>query len=766
MADERRHKDIFGNSDIGPGQSAVTVAQGIPDPSKATAIESARYLNPLVGRIAEAAAAKGQEDPNKYRSMLNAERELRNAEDAARLKGGLTNEQRKLKQQEILDRYKDENPHLMEDFDKLAKRTQETYAFTTEDDTTKAQRAAWGKDVEATQSMGIIDRNETNPEVIKQGVAIKQGLEANIKRMDTIGKQLSIQQQELSIRKSEHDAGLEPLQDENLYRQSQIDKNKFEFDNTISAVARDGIVVSTAGVNKVLVGVAANQDTPTARAEAIAALQDQLVQSQTTFYQLPNVNFGSEAARQNGLNAIQAPIRNAITQLSGKDSLETIQNSVAQEKAVAEFGLINGPQGAKIKNLTAMRGLFGDNSITYNEAVGASIDLMYGDGSVNADGTLNSNSLYDVTKPKEVDLVYSQAGKLFKKANESSDNTRAMADDTAAKAGGSIMNGLKPDASGKVDPKAVQKAVDYFSDPNTNAWAVRFQPKWNPEVVKSVDYLITKTYDTPAFKSIGQVLDSSMNKTGKPLASAVTVMWQDNKVVIKPKEGLSPQETKDARLAINRIEDKLPALTKIVRASATRHNSNDFQGFTDRYANELYGVSNISNDPRSANEPLVREYMTSRSKAVGNIADEGQRKIAEAKYDRQNNASPALVSQARRLEQGLNITTPEEAAANAKSDLGVLTSLPEEPPTSTSSAPVTTEASPTATQPEVGKITSANLAEFYPDVSSELAQFQDVLQAKGASDAMIEKMLDMHVQELVDRANSGQPMKVQKATKK
>lgn len=751
MADRERRQDIFGNTDIGPGQSNATVAQGVPNPSKTTAIEGLQYLNPLIERVASGLSAKAEEDPNKYRSMLNAERELRAAEEAAMMKGGLTSEQRKLKQQEILDRYKDENPHLMEEFDKLAKRTQETYSFTKDTDTVEAQRASYKADLQEAIQLGQVSVGETNPDVIAQGVATVQKLKADFKRMDLTGKQLGIQQQQLSIRKSEHDASLEPLQDQNLFIQSQIDKNIFDLKNTSNEIVRTGIMASTNGVNQVLVGVAANQDTPTARGEGIKALQDQLVQVQSTYYQIPNVSFLSESDRQSQLNVLQAPILNAIDQLKGKESLEAIKNSIEQTQAVSTFETLHGPVASQALQVGAMRALFGDSAITYNQAIQASITMMYGDGTVNADGTTNPNSLYAVDKPKEVELVYSQAGKLFKKANEATEATKAMADDAAAKAGGSIMNGLKPDASGKVDPKSVQRAVDYFADPATNQWAVRFQPKWNPEVVKSVDYLITKTYDTPAFKSIGEVLNSSLSSK-KPLADSVVVMWQDGQVKIKPKEGLAPGDAKEARAAVNKIESMLPALTKIVRASATRHNSNDFQGFTERYANELYGVSNISNDPRSANEPMVREYMTARAAAVGGITDEGQRKVAEARYDRQNNASPQLIAQARRLEQGLSIMTPEESAANAKSDLAVLTSQEEAPPT--------TQATQQATPQQ---ITPSDLPAIYPPLDGELKLRASVMKKRGASQEEIDADAQEHIQELTDRFNSGQPLVVEKA---
>lgn len=751
MADRERRQDIFGNTDIGPGQSNATVAQGVPNPSKTTAIEGLQYLNPLIERVASGLSAKAEEDPNKYRSMLNAERELRASEEAALMKGGLTKEQRQLKQQEILDRYKDENPHLMEEFDKLAKRTQETYGFTKDTDFMEAKRNADKADIQEAFQLGQIPPGETNPDVIAQGVATVQKLKADVKRMDVISKQLGILQQQLAVSKSEHDASMQPLQDENYIRQSHIDKLTYELKMASGEIARQGITSSTVVANKVLAGVAAHQDSATARAEGVKALQDELVNVQNIQSQIPGIGLLDESSRQWQLSKAQAPILKAIEQLKGKDSLEVIKNSIEETKAIATFETLHGPVASQALQVGVMRALFGDSAITYNQAIQASITMMYGDGTVNADGTTNPNSLYAVDKPKEVELVYSQAGKLFKKANEATEATKAMADDAAAKAGGSIMNGLKPDASGKVDPKSVQRAVDYFADPATNQWAVRFQPKWNPEVVKSVDYLITKTYGTPAFKSIGEVLNSSLSSK-KPLADSVVVMWQDGQVKIKPKEGLAPGDAKEVRAAVSKIEDKLPALTKIVRASATRHNSNDFQGFTERYANELYGVSNISNDPRSANEPMVREYMTARAAAVGSITDEGQRKIAEARYDRQNNASPQLIAQARRLEQGLSIMTPEESAANAKSDLAVLISQEEAPPT--------TQATQQATPQQ---ITPSDLPAIYPPLDGELKLRASVMKKRGASQEEIDADAQEHIQELTDRFNSGQPLVVEKA---
>jgi hypothetical protein len=109
--------------------------------------------------------------------------------------------------------------------------------------------------------------------------------------------------------------------------------------------------------------------------------------------------------------------------------------------------------------------------------------------------------------------------------------------------------------------------------------------------------IITKKHGEPAFKAVGESMNSYFTGSETTVGEKVIVVWQDGKVVAKPKAGLSPAESLQVGKAIEKFNSVSPGLTAIVKASATLHNNSDYQAELDNYTQTLYGVSNISNKP-------------------------------------------------------------------------------------------------------------------------------------------------------------------------
>jgi len=749
MPNERR-QDIFGNSNFGEGQSAATVAQGVPNPSKATAINGLQYAEPLIGRLAAglAESKNKQGDANKYQSLTNLETRLGQIEEAAQMKGGITKQQARRMQFDEAERFRQDNPHLIEDIDATVKRTQEVYGFTEESDDVAGQREGRKAAAKQVSELGLIPRGmENDPIAVDDAISRWQIVEAKLRENKVLADQVTQEQAQLNLLKARNDLSFQDMENEARVRQDSIERKIYAANMNAPLIDQEAITINSNNIMDIIIPFAEAEKAGdnTARPLTIKSLQDAKVAAVQN-YQRINADFAflpaSEQERRTKL--VTAQYDTAIDALIGKESAEAVQNKLNIQKNLDVDEIINGPLGEEVRNAQAVRTLFGDNNpMLYQKNYNVASNILTS-GGINADETTNPNFFEQVDK-KPVELIYGSVDKAVKRANASKPEDMEKNDKEAFVQLGSAINAIKPREDGKpIEGKDLQRALTALADDSVGKYVVRAQPTWKEENVQRADYLMRKLYSEPTFKFISEQLP----------ADKVLAVWQDGKVVFKPKDGLNPRDRQEVIKSIDTLKPKMPFLTDIVKGSAHLHNSDDYAGFLDTFTNRAFGVENISNTPASQEDTAVSAYVTERAKAIGTPKSKAEEVVAKARYDIKQNASPSLVKSANEFEQrGFTPLTPEEIKNNASNDITSLVSQEQ-----TGNQPTTTTSKPQ-------QITTNDLPKLYPPLENELALRAKVMRKNGADDAAIEADAQEHIQELTDRFNSGQPLVVEKAKK-
>lgn len=697
MPNERR-QDIFGNSDFGEGQSAATVAQGVPNQSKATAIQGLQYAEPLIGQLAAGLAERknNEGDANKYQSLTNLETRLGQIEEAAQMKGGITKQQARRMQFDEAERFRQDNPHLIEDIDATVKRTQEVYGFTEESDDVAGMREGRKNIAKQVSELGLIPKGQENdPAVVDEAISRFQTVQAKLQENKILADQVTQEQAQLNLVKTKKDMSIQDMEIESKIRQDSIDRKIYNMNLNAPVIDQEAINVNSNHIMDVLIPFAAKEKAGdnTARPLTIKTLQESKVAAIQNYQRInPDFAFLSASEQDRRTKLVTAQYDTTIDALIGKESAEAVQNKLNIQKNLDVDEIINGPLGEEVRNAQAVRTLFGDNNpMLYQKHYNVASNILTS-GGINADETTNPNFFEQVDK-KPVELIYGSVDKAVKRANASKPEDMEKNEKEAFVQLGSAINAIKPREDGKpIEGKDLQRALSSLADDSVGKYVVRAQPQWDEKKVEQADYLMRKLYSEPTFKFIADEFSRSMGtgtrgnqKSGMPIRDAVLAVWQDGKVVLKPKEGLSPNDRKATVEAIDTLKPRMPFLTDIVKGSAHLHNSDDYAGFLDTFTNRAFGVENISNTPASQEDTAVSAYVTERAKAIGTPKSKAEEVVAKARYDIKQNASPSMVKSANEFEQrGFTPLTPEEIKNNASNDITSLISQEQ-----TSNQPIT-----------------------------------------------------------------------------
>lgn len=669
--------DIFGNQDIGRGQSAIQAAQPISNTSKATAIEGLQYLDPLIGKLAEGAAKQtetgnGDEVLNEFSKQLGA------LEASRKTTGGIkTNQELLNKQWQLAQRFKDYNPHLREDLDKITKTSQDVYGFAKADVEAVAQEDAQKRLVTDATTMGLMRHDETDPAVIQNATFQVQKIQAAQAENKALTDQLAMRKQQLEIGASEHTQSRWPVQDakENLEFNSLAERETIK--NNLKYITSKGAEAVGKDLNATLIAVGGNPSDPKVRQEANRKLDEQINNVRISLYQQPGWDELDMAEKKQLEDVVLGPVKSAQEMLRGDTDVQIIKNTVENLEKTNMYSLYMGRYGEKAvstKNLTTILGNTPMNAVQASELS----NLMVSSDALTPAGNPVPQSLFiapkDGNQAKAYEVILSTPDKIARAAAAAEKGSKVQEhyDKQMFDLTDSIMNGMKPGPNGELDPKAMQNALKTLSSDEYNAWAVRYQPNYTDAVKQNVGTLIRTKHGEPAFYGAGNAMNTRI-PGGKLASDYVQLVWQDGGIVAKSKVVNNPSDQKTVDIAIGEFNKIREGLSQIVKADATVQNSNDFQGVLDGYSKVFYGVENVSNTP---------------------------------------------------VKGSTQTSVTNQMSTNAKNDLSYLTTQPEPAPTA---APSSTSTTSPATSPD--------------DLDARAATIAESLRKDGLDDAAIQEML-------------------------
>lgn len=592
--------DIFGNQDIGQGQSAIQAAQPISNTSKATAIEGLQYLDPLIGKLAEG-AAKQTETGNGDEVLNEFSRQLGALEASSKTTGGIKSKQELLnKQWQLAQRFKDYNPHLREDLDKIAKNSQDVYGFAQEDITTQAYLAAEKDDIKTAQQMwSMTEEDMKSPELVRARVNQMRGINAASRENEEITKRLSRQQQEITLQKGTNELSDYEIQREMMLIDAAKKKDLYIAEQNVRTIAAGGV----SAVSQYLVEFTGKyKDAPidlAARKEARWELERKKNEVTANLYQVPGFTTLPEATQRAMKEDVLRPINTTQEMLDGEVDLKLIQTQVSAEEKVALHGLYSGESGRQALQFQAVRSVIGDTAASSVWGNERSVQVLMGKGETTVNGNPSPDSF--LTSPGDLAVTQARETTLStltpkaRKANSQTGKNQEALDKDLFNVSDMVMNSIKPGPKGEIDNRQIQKVLTSLGDPELNAWAVRTKPDYSDAVKNQVGALIRQSHSEPSFKAAGNAINSTVTGTGKTVGDLVQIIWQDGSVVIKPKAGLSSFELESVNTAVKDFSKISQGLSTIIKAEATIQNTNDYQGVLNTYTDILYGVENLSN---------------------------------------------------------------------------------------------------------------------------------------------------------------------------
>lgn len=611
--------DIFGNQDIGQGQSAIQAAQPISNTSKATAIEGLQYTDPLIGELARGAAKKSEEGNGD--AVLNEFSRRLGDLEVARKTGGIKTSQELLnKQWQEAQRFKDYNPHLREDIDKIAKNSQEIYGFAKADVEAVAQEDAQKKLVTDIRNAGLIKDGEKDPAVIDREIVRWQSIQAAAAENKAINEQLDMITKKQTIAANQHTASGWERDDE--LKNWDLAKTRLEetSKNNFRTIISGGVSSVNSGINKVLLGIDGNPDDPNMRKNAYQVLEEQKNQTKQMLYQSPDFIRLDASARADAEKVLLEPITSTQELLKGDTSLKIIQNRVNEMSNEATYGVYTSSVGKEALKLSAAKSVLGENALSTVAGFETTSKLLLGDGATTPAGNPVPKSLFikpkDPAEAKAYQEILSTPNKIAKKAQAAKEGSsdQKYYDKQMFDLTDTIMNGLVPGPNGELDPKSIQNALKELSRDDYNAWSVRYQPDYTDAVKEKVGTIIRVKHGEPAFAGAGAAMNTRM-PGGKLASDYVQLVWQDSGIVAKSKVVNNQSDQRTVDIAIGEVNKIREGLSQIVKADATVQNSNDFQGVLDGYSKVFYGVENVSNTPvKGSTQTSVTNQMSTNAK--------------------------------------------------------------------------------------------------------------------------------------------------------
>lgn len=592
--------DIFGNQDIGQGQSAVQAAQPISNTSKATAIEGLQYTEPLIGKLAEGAVKKADDYSGvQAQNLVNLRNRLFALEQSRKTTGGIkTDAELRVKQFQETQRFVDANPHMREDVDKLVRETNDIYKFSEADPEAKGMQKAQEDLTNKVRTLGLVAKDETNPAVLEAGIQSYQRLEATMQQNKVLADQIALQQAQLNLRSTVRDQSKWPTQDQMELMKNNEAMMIYNLKMNSNLISQEGNKVTGNAVRDVLSLYGDKLKDPNMKALAVRSLEEIEQNARKFLQQQPGFSFLSIQDQQKMEDDIVGKVKIAKDMLVGDTDVKIIENTNSMLEKSTLYNTFTGPYGDKAKKSKVMTTLFGNNAFTASLAQETSTLILASDQKTAA-GNEVPQSLFilpqDPAKYEAWRTVLSTPDKIAAQANSSEGDVQKHFDEQMYNLTDTIMAGLKPDKDGKTDPQAIQQVLEQLGADNYNAWAVRTKPEYSGEMRKQVGDAIRQQHSMPAFAAASTAINKEL-PTGKSVGDYIQLVWQDGGIVAKSKVGAGVDQL-SVDLAIQKFNKISGGLSAIVRADATLQNSNDFQAVLDGYSKVFYGVENISNTP-------------------------------------------------------------------------------------------------------------------------------------------------------------------------
>lgn len=598
---------IFARQDIGGGDSALTPMNAVSDQSDVTKIEGARSLGNLftiAGKIAE-----GSEEDKAAQTLANFRQtaiDLANAKESGRY----TNQQASQKFLEVSQTFVNQNPHLREDVDKIAKDLKGTYDFF---DKTVGSGSEidkqYEKDVAAAVTEFLPPSQKDDPQMQQQAYLMWQQRKALLGQIDLQSKQIALSTAKINQIKGENDVAQMPVDNALKALQLEDATNKNAANKTYSSLVGIGVQGAYADVATQIERLKQDPNNSALRAEVVKTLLAAKTNAESVFTQSQNIPYLDSSLISSGKASIGAIYDNAVESLSGAVDLKQMQTDsetlVMQEKL---FLQLKNEQGLNINRNSALLQLLGNSpALSYQLGTDTlkvleTTPLASGYGEdvkpiwATDKGTKEANKLYNNSL-----LNATRAYNINPKAPSAEKQKDIIAENLY-----SYYNSALKSQNGSLEERQ-QGAYEFVNSFGSSRELERLV-QTNPEVVsfdpsfrKSFKTMINTSYGTPAFQSVVKTMEDSLKQTkfygrgatgtyeGKPISESIEMYW-DNGVQVRPKAGVPPGQVQYLNDAINSVKKNLPVLTNVVRASALVDGSVDYERELEAFKGSVFGM--------------------------------------------------------------------------------------------------------------------------------------------------------------------------------
>lgn len=587
---------IFSNQEVEGGNSSTTAFQGVQDNSKAIRNSALGDFAPLAEHLISNIKSDGEDKADQ--NLNNLSKSLGNVSEAYMTKQ-ITQDQAQIMQFRIAEKFKDQNPSMQKAIDDKVNDLRKSYNFidkpNTGTDEDIRRKKAEDERYKTATTIGALSTNEDDPAKIQAGLLQADKYNATIAQLEVVAKQQSLNNAKLEQIKSEHGIsrfGQQDLVDDinaNNVVQKEQGRQALQELLVISAQSTTGLHSRIADKIKNSPGL-----NPDEIANMIKELDDDTARVKTGASSIVQLPYMSQEEVNSAANATIASNENLKAQLLNKVDTETFKANVDYAVNKNKVAIVSGTQGPQMAQISALTDLLGPNAVTYSRGAQDTIREM-------ASGAVGTTPLgapvipafTNGTNPTATKMITSRVSELAKRSQSyelSAPNSEAAKNSNLDmdKALQSVFySGTQGEGT---DPKTTQEVLTLLASPEVNAYAVKVGKFNMPEnVVNDMKTVFAKAYSDPAIAAFGKNM-ATPQANGKPLSSLIEPQIQSGKVVLRPKQGMPPEDTQVALEGIKANEKYLPGVTTIVRADATLNNSDDFRGSLAKFSPSLMGI--------------------------------------------------------------------------------------------------------------------------------------------------------------------------------